>query len=101
MTFLKVCACVCVCELMPQDALQREKKMKLNKIHPHKQALKQTGRLYLNRANSDAIIYSVHSLPNGISPGPVLLRAPWQIRGPSRVSTPGRHWVAGQSLDGG
>lgn len=35
-------------------------------------------------------------------PGPLLLlRAPWQRRGSSRVSTPGTNTVAGQSLDGG
>lgn len=57
--------------------------------------------LFLNRTNIDTIIYSAHSLANGISPGPLLFRAPWQIGGSSRVSTPGRCRVAGQSLGGG
>ena len=53
--------------------------------------------LSLHRPNMDTIIYAVHSLRSGISPGPLLLRAPWQRRGCSRVSTPETGRVAGQS----
>lgn len=61
--------------------------------HKHTNVYPSTGR---------TLTPSVHSLQNGIfSPGPLLLRAPWQRGGSSRVSPPGTLWVAGQSLDGG
>lgn len=43
--------------------------------------------------------YTVYRL--AFPSGPLLLRAPWQRRGSSRVSTLGTSRVAGQSLDGG
>lgn len=51
----------------------------------------------LNRTNIDTIINAVHSLQSGISPGPLVHRAPWQKRGSFRVSTTGTGNVAGQS----
>lgn len=61
--------------------------------HTHTNVYPSTGR---------TLTPSVHSLQSGIfSPGPLLLRAPWQRGGSSRVSPPGKLWVAGQSLDGG
>lgn len=97
MTYLKVR----VPALLTHRTSRGETKLKENKKEITPSTQTDNTCLFLNRTNIDTIIYSAHSLPNGISPGPLLFRAPWQIGGSSRVSTPGRCRVAGQSLGGG